>query len=39
MPKHGHKWINILQKGARASPMIDIAYVPTMCNHCDERLA
>ena len=34
MPKHGHKWINILQKGGQV-PMIDIAYVPTMCNHCD----
>jgi Fe-S-cluster-containing dehydrogenase component len=36
MPKHGHKWINILQKERGQMPMIDIAYVPTMCNHCDE---
>jgi len=40
MPKHGHKWINILQKErgqiADQSPMIDIAYVPTMCNQCDD---
>ena len=36
MPKHGHKWINILQKERGQFPMIDIAYVPTMCNHCDE---
>ncbi len=35
MPKHGHKWINILQKERGQFPMIDIAYVPTMCNHCD----
>jgi Fe-S-cluster-containing dehydrogenase component len=39
MPKHGHKWINILQKErgqvTGQSPMIDIAYVPTMCNQCD----
>ncbi|MCC6778587.1 MAG: oxidoreductase [Hyphomicrobiales bacterium] len=35
MPKHGHKWINILQKERGQLPMIDIAYVPTMCNHCD----
>src|SRR5258706_3726684 len=34
MPKHGHKWINILQKERGQVPMIDIAYVPTMCNHC-----
>ena len=36
MPKHGHKWINILQKERGQIPMIDIAYVPTMCNHCDD---
>ena len=36
MPKHGHKWINILQKERGQQPMIDIAYVPTMCNHCDD---
>src|SRR5215468_2122376 len=35
MPKHGHKWINILQKERGQIPMIDIAHVPTMCNHCD----
>jgi Fe-S-cluster-containing dehydrogenase component len=36
MPRHGHKWINILQKERGQTPMIDIAYVPTMCNHCDD---
>src|SRR3974390_491315 len=36
MPKHGHKWINILQKERGQPPMIDVAYVPTMCNHCDD---
>jgi len=36
MPQHGHKWVNILQKERGQFPMIDIAYVPTMCNHCDE---
>jgi Fe-S-cluster-containing dehydrogenase component len=36
MPKHGHKWINILQKERGQTPMIDVAYLPTMCNHCDE---
>jgi Fe-S-cluster-containing dehydrogenase component len=36
MPKHGHKWINILQKERGQMPMIDIAYVPTLCNHCDD---
>lgn len=36
MPKHDHKWINILQKERGQVPMIDVAYVPTMCNHCDD---
>ena len=36
MPRHGHHWINILQKERGQVPMIDIAYVPTMCNHCDD---
>lgn len=35
MPKHGHKWIDILQKERGQIPTIDIAYVPTLCNHCD----
>ncbi len=35
MPRHGHKWINILQNERGQAPMIDIGYVPTMCNHCD----
>jgi Fe-S-cluster-containing dehydrogenase component len=36
MPKHGHRWIDILQKERGQAPMIDIAYVPTLCNHCDD---
>jgi Fe-S-cluster-containing dehydrogenase component len=36
MPRHDHKWINILQKERGQVPMIDVAYVPTMCNHCDD---
>jgi Fe-S-cluster-containing dehydrogenase component len=36
MPKHGHKWINILQKERGQFPFMDIAYMPTMCNHCDD---
>ncbi len=36
MPKHGHRWIDILQKERGQVPMIDIAYVPTLCNHCDD---
>jgi Fe-S-cluster-containing dehydrogenase component len=36
MPRHGHHWINILQKERGQAPMIDVAFVPTMCNHCDD---
>jgi len=36
MPRHGHRWIDIVQKERGQVPMIDIAYVPTMCNHCDD---
>lgn len=35
MPKHGHRWIDIKQKERGQAPFLDIAYVPTMCNHCD----
>ena len=36
MPPLGHRWINILQKERGQAPTIDIAYVPTLCNHCDD---
>lgn len=36
MPKHGHKWIDIKQNERGQTPFIDIAYMPTMCNHCDD---
>jgi Fe-S-cluster-containing dehydrogenase component len=35
MPRHGHKWIDIVQKERGQTPMIDVAYVPVTCNHCD----
>jgi Fe-S-cluster-containing dehydrogenase component len=36
MPRHGHRWIDILQKERGEVPMVDVAYLPTLCNHCDE---
>ena len=36
MPRHGHRWVDILQKERGRVPMVDVAYVPTMCNHCDD---
>jgi Fe-S-cluster-containing dehydrogenase component len=36
MPKHGHRWINIERKERGQAPMVDVAFVPTMCQHCDD---
>ena len=36
MPKHGHHWINILRNERGQAPMVDVSYMPTMCNHCDD---
>ena len=35
-PRHGHRWIDILRRERGRAPMLDVAYLPTMCNHCDE---
>ncbi len=35
-PLHGHKWIDILSRERGRYPTMDIAYVPIICNHCDE---
>ncbi len=34
-PRHGHEWIEIKQRFRGVEPMVDVAYLPTMCNHCD----
>jgi len=34
-PLHGHSWIKIKRKVRGAVPLVDVAYMPTMCNHCD----
>ena len=36
MPKHGHRWIDIKRKERGQPPQVDIAYVPVMCQHCDD---
>jgi Fe-S-cluster-containing dehydrogenase component len=33
-PRHGHRWIDILRKERGQCPMVDVAYLPTMCNQC-----
>ncbi|MCL4854559.1 MAG: hypothetical protein KJZ78_24630 [Bryobacteraceae bacterium] len=35
-PLHGHKWINIIAKERGRFPRVEAAFVPTMCNHCDD---
>ncbi len=35
-PKHGHYWIDIKRRIRNSGPMVDTAYMPTMCNHCDK---
>ncbi len=34
-PRHGHDWIRIERRVRGSEPMVDTAYLPTMCNHCD----
>lgn len=33
--KHGHRWINIMRKERGQHPLIDVAYLPVPCMHCD----
>jgi len=34
-PRHGHHWIKIKRRVRGTDPMVDVAYLPTTCNHCD----
>jgi len=34
-PRHGHRWMNILRKERGRHPIIDVAYLPTLCMQCD----
>ncbi len=36
MPKHGHQWIQIRRKERGSVPLVDVAFLPVMCQHCDE---
>lgn len=35
-PRHGHRWIDIKRNVRGSGIMVDAAYLPTMCNHCDD---
>lgn len=34
-PAQGHHWIRIKRTVRGSAPIVDAAYLPTMCNHCD----
>lgn len=34
-PAHGHEWIKIGKRVRGTTPMVDVAYLPVTCNHCD----
>jgi Fe-S-cluster-containing dehydrogenase component len=36
MPKHGHRWIEIKRRERGTPPVTDVAYLPIMCQHCDD---
>ncbi|MCZ6448230.1 MAG: carboxypeptidase regulatory-like domain-containing protein [Alphaproteobacteria bacterium] len=36
MPKHGHRWIDIKRRERGQPPLVDVAYLPVMCQHCDD---
>ncbi len=35
-PKHGHRWMNIFRRERGTYPMVDMAYLPVPCMHCDD---
>ena len=35
-PRHGHRWINIMRTERGQYPLVDVAYRPTTCMHCDD---
>lgn len=35
-PAHGHEWISIEQRARGSGTQVDVAYIPKMCNHCDD---
>jgi Fe-S-cluster-containing dehydrogenase component len=36
MPRHGHRWIDIRSRERGAGPVMDVSYLPVMCQHCDD---
>jgi Fe-S-cluster-containing dehydrogenase component len=36
MPRHGSRWIDIRSNERGSGPVMDVAYLPVMCQHCDD---
>jgi len=36
MPRHDHRWIEIRSHERGSGPVMDVAYLPVMCQHCDD---
>jgi Fe-S-cluster-containing dehydrogenase component len=36
MPRHQHRWIDIRSRERGSGPVVDVAYLPVMCQHCDD---
>ena len=36
MPRHDHRWIEIRGRERGHGPLMDVAYLPVMCQHCDD---
>lgn len=36
MPRHDHRWIEIRGRERGQGPLMDVVYLPVMCQHCDD---
>ena len=36
MPKHDHRWIDIQGRERGSGPVMDVVYLPVLCQHCDD---
>lgn len=36
MPKHRHRWIEIKGRERGSGPLMDVVYLPVLCQHCDD---
>ena len=35
-PRHGQRWLDIMRKERGQYPLVDVAYLPLLCQHCDD---